>query len=1087
MNKLVRRSLLSIAAVIGVSISVDAQEWQNQYVNQVNRLNARATSYPFTTIDKALDGDRDNAEILSLNGVWKFCFAEDEKLIPQNFYEQDFNSSAWSDIDVPSCWEMKGYGYANYSNSTYPFPNNPPYISCDNPTGCYIKRFEIPEQWSGKRIIVRFGGVYSGFYLWVNGQMAGYSEDSCLPSEFDISDVVKEGENKIAVKVMKWTDGSYLEDADHWRMAGIYREVMLMATPKVSLYDFGVRTQIDIKKSRARLMIRPELVNTNQSDLSGWMLSAQLYDQQKRAVFITPIEIAAKQLIDEPYPQRDNVYFGVMQGEIIEPKLWSAEEPNLYTLVMTLTDKQGEVVDVRSSQVGLRDVKIEREQLFINGESIKLYGVNRHDHSDIGGKTVTREEMEEDVKLMKQYNFNAVRCSHYPNDPYFYELCDKYGLYVMDEANLETHHARGYLTNRPEWVGAYMERAVRMVQNNRNHPSIIIWSLGNESGCGANHAAMSGWIKDFDPTRPIHYEGAQGDPQHPLYLPVSRSLASVVTSEIVTEEPQEEAVSRCDGYANPDDPQYVDMLSRMYPLVSSLEKLALDDIINRPVVMCEYAHSMGNSTGGLYEYWELIRRHKRLIGGYIWDWIDQGIREVDSTTGEIFWNYGGDYEPEGVHHDSNFCINGVVGPDRHIKPAMYECKYIFQPIDFSFEQPNTLSILNRNFFISSDEYSYHWELRDEQSVLQSGEVIFETCLPNQRASVVLPIKEFKMQAGAEYWVRVVARERYHKLHAEAGFEVAWDQFAYNTPKRDSAKPLGKGEISLSEEGDTISISSRGFSIEFVDGYINQYTQNGVELLSSPLKPNFWRASTDNDWRGWKADRIMGFWKDANTLMKSQIVNIEESEGSISIETKITIEDQVEVDISYNIAADGTIKVNYTLAKGSDVPEMMRVGMQCEINNMLSNVTYYGRGEWENYSDRARSAMVGVYNSTVEEMRFDYVVPQENGNRCDVRWIAMQDRNIGIQIVGQEPLSISLWDTTQASLTQAKHINEIERLPASYTLNIDSEQAGVGGTDSWSIKARPLEQYRLLEDHYNYEFKIIPISKRSDLVSNGRIY
>ncbi|MFI3333458.1 MAG: glycoside hydrolase family 2 TIM barrel-domain containing protein [Rikenellaceae bacterium] len=1082
------KKLATLLLVLLTVVHTEAQEWQNQNVNQVNRLNARATSYPFDSLDKALSGDRDLAEISSLNGVWKFHYSDDEAESPSNFYEQSYDSSQWDNIEVPSCWEMKGYGYPNYSNSTYPFPNNPPFISRNNPTGCYLKDFTLPAEWDGKRIIIRFGGVYSGFYLWVNGQEVGYAEDSCLPSEFDITDFVHQGENSVAVKALKWSDGSYMEDADHWRMAGIHREVLIMATPKVSLYDFGVRTQIDIQNNRARLMIRPEIVNLDNSNVDGWKLSAQLYDDKKNEVFISPIEILAKQILTEPYPQRDNVYFGMMQGDVVSPKLWSAEQPNLYTLVMTLTNTQGDIVDIRSTQVGFRDVRIEDEQLLINGKSIKLYGVNRHDHSDTGGKTVTREEMEADVRLMKQYNFNAVRCSHYPNDPYFYELCDKYGIYVMDEANLETHHAKGYLANRPEWVGAYLERATRMVQNNRNHPSIIIWSLGNESGCGANHAAMSGWIKDFDPTRPIHYEGAQGDPQHPLYIPVSRKLASIVTSEIVTEEPEKAPESRCDGYANPDDPAYVDMLSRMYPLVSSLEKLALDPIINRPVVMCEYAHSMGNSTGGLYEYWELIHKHKRLIGGYIWDWIDQGLREVDPNTGEVYWNYGGDYEPEGVHHDSNFCINGVIGPDRHIKPAMYECKYVFQPIEFSFKQPNTLTILNRNVFTSSDNYIYHWELRSEDRVLQSGEVEFEGCAPGESTSAVLPIKEFKMLPEAEYWLRVTAHEKSKKLYAEAGFEVAWDQFAYNTPKRVTTEGSTKGPITLLKEDDsTYIIEGKDFNIEIEDGYISRYSQGGTEVISAPLKPNLWRAETDNDWRGWKAGAVMGFWRDAHSVASSEVVSIEEATGRVSITTKVSITDRAQIDLHYNIWADGSIEVSYTLTKDSDLPELMRIGLQCEINNQLANITYYGLGDWENYTDRSRSAMMGVYSSTVEDMCFDYVVPQENGNRCGVRWIALLGKSRGVQIVAQDELAVSVWNTSQESLAEAKHTNEIVELPHSYTLNIDKEQAGVGGTDSWSIKARPMEQYRLLDNSYNYSFKILPVSTKSNLVERGRRY
>ncbi len=1060
----------------------NAQEWQNQYVNQVNRLSARATSYPYTSIEGALSCNRELAEVQSLNGVWKFHFSENIKQIPAEFYSMGFDYSSWDEIEVPSCWEMKGYGYPNYTNSTYPFPDRPPYIMHDNPTGLYVRNFTLPEKWNSKRIIVRFGGVYSGFYLWVNGEKVGYAEDSCLPSEFDITDYVKDGENKIAVQAMKFTDGSYMEDADHWRMAGIHREVLLIAENEISINDYGVRTKLDLANNRARLMIRPKLSGFK----DGYKLSAQLYDNENNKVFINPIEIAAKQVVKEPYPQRDNVYFGMMQGDIINPNLWSAETPYLYTLVMTLYDKEGNAVDVRSSKIGVRDVQIKDEQLFVNGQSIKLYGVNRHDHSDTGGKTVTREEMEADVRLMKQYNFNAVRCSHYPNDPYFYELCDKYGIYVMDEANLETHHARGYLSNQPDWVGAYMERATRMVQNNRNHPSIIIWSLGNESGCGANHAAMASWIKDFDATRPVHYEGAQGMPEHPLYIPVSRKLASIVTSEIVENEPEEIPESRCDGYANPDDPAYVDMLSRMYPLVSSLEKLAIDTIINRPVVMCEYAHSMGNSTGGLYDYWEVIRKHKRLIGGYIWDWIDQGLRETDPATGEVYWNYGGDYEPNSVHHDSNFCINGVVGADRHIKPAMYECKYVFQPIEFSFERPNTLTILNRNFFADSEKYTYHWELRDEEKVLQSGEVIFDNCKPNQSATTTLPIKKFKMKDGAEYWVRVSAREKFDQPHADAGFKVAWEQFAYNTPKKLTVNEP-KGKITLTEKDNSIMVSGKNFSVEFNGGYLNSYIQSGTQLIASPLKPNFWRAETDNDWRGWKADKVMAFWRSAADNITCKVIEVTSLENKAIITSEANINDKAKVTLKYTVFANGTIEVDYHLTKDKDVAEIMRIGMQCEVNDLLSNVTYYGRGEWENYSDRLRSAMMGVYRMAAEDMSFNYVVPQENGNRCDIRWFAMQGKKCGIQIIGGEPLSVSVWNSTQKALNDAKHINEIEKLEDSYTLNIDKAQAGVGGTDSWSLKARPSEQYRLLENEYQYSFKIVPISAKSDLISRGRKY
>ena len=400
----------------------------------------------------------------------------------------------------------------------------------------------------------------------------GYSEDSCLPTEFDITEYVKKGENKLAVQVYKWTDGSYMEDADHWRMAGIHREVYIMSIPQVAIYDYGVRTRIDFRKNIARLQIRPEITNQNMDDLKGWNLSAQLYDADGKPVFGKDITVTADYVVNEPYPQRDNVYYGMMEGIVSKPKLWNSEHPYLYTLVIKLTDKKGNVVDARSNKVGFRDIKITGNQILVNDTPIKLIGVNRHDHSETGGKTVTRDEMLEDVLLMKRYNFNTVRTSHYPNDPYFYELCDKYGIYVMDEANLETHHQRGYLSNRPEWINPFMERVVRMAVRDRNHPSVFMWSLGNESGCGPNHAALSGWLKDYDPTRPVHYEGAQGQPENPLYKPIGRKEASIVTSEIDfnVNEDVKPAKKELYVYANPDDPLYVDVISRMYPMVDEL-------------------------------------------------------------------------------------------------------------------------------------------------------------------------------------------------------------------------------------------------------------------------------------------------------------------------------------------------------------------------------------------------------------------------------------------------------------------------------------------------------------------------------------
>ncbi len=1065
-------------------------EWQNQLVNSVNRLPSRATSYSYRDIESAKAADRSRAEMLSLDGEWKFNFVEDVKDAPDNFYESDFDTSKWDKITVPSCWEMKGYGYPIYTNSTYPFPANPPFIDRTNPVGSYVREFMLPEKWSGERVIIHFGGVYSGFYVWVNGEIAGYSEDSCLPAEFDITDLLKKGKNTVAVKVFKWTDGSYMEDADHWRMAGIHREVYLMAIPNVSLYDYGVRTVVDLKGGKSRLQIRPEIVNQNKQNLKGWNLSAQLFDAEGKAVFPKDMKVTADFVIKEPYPQRDNVYYGMMEGVVVNAELWSAERPYLYTLMLSLTDNTGKVVDARSSKIGFRDVKVVGDEFQVNGVPVKMIGVNRHDHSEIGGKTVTRSEIKEDVILMKQFNFNAVRTSHYPNDPYFYELCDEYGIYVMDEANLETHHQRGYLSNRPEWSNSYLERAVRMAVRDRNHASIVMWSLGNESGCGPNHAAMAAWLKDYDYTRPIHYEGAQGLPQHPLYKPVGRKQASVVTSEIVHDEPIKDLpVKKINDYSNPDDPAYVDVISRMYPMVEELVQMTKNPEMNRPIMMCEYAHSMGNSTGAMKEYWQAIRSHKALMGGYIWDWIDQGLRAKDPKTGKVYWTYGGDHE-RGEHHDGNFCINGVINSDRSVKPAMWECKYACQPIEFTAVdiKSGKIALQNHNFFSTTDEYRYYWELRDENNILQSGEVVVPTTAAGKSVEVTLPIKKVKAAAGAEYWVRLSAKERNDRNYAKAGFEVAWEQLPYTTGEAKSVSSKIAGAITVNKaDTNNITVKGSNFSLSIKDGYIANYTNSGVELISSPLRPNFWRAATDNDWRGWKIDRVMGFWKTAAEKLTTKSIEVKESgDKSVLVSVEKVVGADVTLKLNYTIQADGVVEVSYDIKRGENIPEMLRVGMQCESASSLGKVTYYGRGPWENYSDRKASAMISIYETTPAELGVEYVRPQENGNRCDVRWFTMQtSKGTGMQIIATEPLSMSLWETSQSTLDKAQHLNEVVNTKGRLTLNVDHVQAGLGGTDSWSMKARPYVEARLLESGYSYSFKIVPVSSKSNLKEMGR--
>ncbi len=1065
-------TILLATLTIGVT---SAQEWQNQSVNSVGRLNSRATSYSYRDNISALSASRDRAKFHSLDGEWRFSFYDDVKSAPEGFQALSYNTSLWSEITVPSCWEMEGYGYPIYTNTWYPFPNQPPYIERSNPTGLYVREFTTPESWSGDRVVLHFGGVYSAYYVWVNGKRVGYAEDSCLPSEFDITDHLKAGSNKLAVKVIKWADGSYLEDADHWRMAGIHREVFLMAIPQVSLYDFGVRTKIEKDNSSALLQIRPEIDNPERIETKGWRVEARLYDHRKTEIFPQPLSVDLNKIINERNPPRDRAVFPLMEGKLDKPELWSAERPYLYSLILTLLNDKGEVIDVRSTKVGFRSIEIKGQEMLINGKAIKLYGVNRHDHCDVKGKSMSREQIERDVIMMKQFNFNSIRTSHYPNDPYLYELCDKYGLYVVDEANIETHHSGSYLTNRPEWSNAFLERGVRMVVRDRNHPSIIMWSLGNESGSGASHAAMSGWIKEYDPTRPIHYEGAQGQHDSPLYVPYAQ-------------------FDRLNKHSNPDDPRYVDVLSRMYPTVTLLAAMAKDQSLDRPILMCEYAHSMGNSTGGLKEYWDLIRANKSLLGGHIWDWIDQGLRATDPKSGEVYWKYGGDFE-QGETHSENFCINGVVTPDRKAKPALWECKYVFQPIEFirSEKSNKEITILNRNFFVDTKDYRLYWELRDESKVLQSGELTIPALKAGERTTITLPIESIVVESGAEYWVRLSARQRIASLHAGEGFEVAWDQFLYEAAKRKSERAKQTEVVNVekdSKENRSITLSGATFSLEINDGYIAKFTSRGKTLINSPLRPNFWRALTDNDHRGWKADEKLAFWSDATQRLETKSIKVEElQKGRTVIVTAIkSIGDELNVVLTYTVTADGVVKVKYNLTKGVETPEPLRIGMQCQTNKSLDDVSYYGRGAWENYSDRKQGAMVSRYDTTIEGFMFEYIYPQECSNRCDVRWIALRSNSKeGLQVIGASPLSVSVWNTTQESLAAAQHINEVVELNDANTLNIDMTQAGVGGTDTWSMKARPLDSARLLAPSYTYEFTLIGLSAEDDVVKVGRMF
>jgi beta-galactosidase len=645
------------AAVPHAPSIFNREPWEDPLVSGINRDPSRATAYSFATNEAALKGDREQSgRMTSLNGEWDFSFALRPEDAPKDFYQKKVGG--WKKIAVPSNWEMKGYDKPIYKSAVYPFrPVNPPYVPHDyNGVGCYQRSFTVPANWKDMNITLHFGGVSSGFKVWLNGKFLGYGEDSFLPSEFNITPYLQAGENILSVWVIRWSDGTFLEDQDHWRISGIQREVMLLAEPKLRIADFQWQAKLDKDYKDAVLSIRPRIENLTGKEISGYQVKAQLYRNNK-AVLEKPLERSVESIINEIYPRLDNVKFGLLETKISNPDKWSDEVPNLYTLVLTLEDSTGKILEAKSCKVGFRSIEFSKEngKLLINGRLTYLYGVNRPDHHPVKGKALSREDILQDVRTIKRFNFNCIRTSHYPMDPYLYDLCDEYGILVIDEANLETHGLGSKLSNDPQWTSAYLERATRMVMRDKNHPSIIIWSLGNESGRGPNHAAMSGWIHEFDITRPVHYEPAMGDPRLEGYIDPSdpRYLKSNDHSHRIQ---------------NPRDAPFVDIVSRMYPGIYTPALLAnQDNGDKRPIFFVEYSHAMGNSNGNMKEFWDVFRSTPRVIGGAIWEFKDQGLLKHDSAGG-AFYAYGGDY---GEKYFDNFTIMGVVASDGRPMASMW--------------------------------------------------------------------------------------------------------------------------------------------------------------------------------------------------------------------------------------------------------------------------------------------------------------------------------------------------------------------------------------------------------------------------------
>ena len=1048
---------LSPPNVIGQEInSKTIRPWEDPQVNGINRLPSKATSFSFENEKEALNADfKSSGRYQSLNGNWKFNWVAKPSEAPNNFYKSDYDDTAWKMIPVPANWELNGYGTAIYTNIKYPFvPVEPPLTPKeDNPVGSYRTTFEVPQNWNESQITLTFGGVSSAYYVWLNGKMVGYSEDSMLPTHFDITPYLIKGKNQLSVKVYRWSDGVYLEDQDHWRLSGIHRDVYLTAAPKVQLYDFFVKAKLDEKFEDGILEIRPKIKVFDGQQLGNESIEAKLFDANGLEVPTEPMKIEAKKVLFESYEQRGTNNFALLKSKIKKPLQWNAEKPNLYTLVLYLKSADGNLLETRSSKVGFRNIELKDGELLVNGESTLIYGVNRHDHSPTTGKVVSEELMLKDILTMKRFNINAVRTSHYPNNELWYQLCDTYGIYVMDEANLETHDLGGKLSNDADWSTAFMERAVRMVERDKNHPSIIFWSLGNESGSGFNHAAMAQWIQYYDDTRPVHYEGAQTNGR------------DVNGGALL-------------------DPPYVDMVSRMYEKIDYMKAMANRTDENRPVIWCEYAHSMGNSTGNLFKFWDAIRENKRMIGGYIWDWVDQGLIQK-TAKGETYYAFGGDMGDTAIN-DLNFCLNGIVDPNRVPKPALFECKKVFQPVLIEAENLNEklIKITNRHDFTNLNEFNIVWKLEEDGKLIQSGTLKPINLAPNTSQIITIPFRNPKVKAGKEYFLRVAFTVPEATTWAEKNHEIAWEQIKLPFYIKPAILDLkGFSELTISENEKLLTINGKSFQIEFTkeSGQLTSYQFNDTELIAMPLVPNFWRPTTDNDRGGGRTPETLGIWKDAGKNVVLKNWKKEEIEnGSLKITSEYRLENtKGDIIISYTVYKNGMVKVENAiiLSENNKLPMMPKYGMQMAVPADYKNYTYFGKGPFENYQDRQLAADVGLYSTTVNEDYMYYIRPQESSNKTDVRWLSLTNKKgVGFSFVGlSSKLSASAWPYNTTNIDDALHTYDLKKQDY-ITINIDLEQMGVGGDDSWSPAALPHEEFRVPAQNYKYSFFINPMEK-----------
>ncbi|GMK40456.1 beta-galactosidase [Paenibacillus sp. CCS19] len=1034
-------------------------EWNNNpEIFELNRMKAHAFLMPFPSLEQALEGKHTSSPYYkSLNGVWKFAFAETPSQRIANFYETDFDYSGWVDMPVPSHWQFQGFDYPQYTNVRYPWAERepdlkPPFApTVYNPVGSYIRTFTVPTAWAGQPVYISFQGVEAAFYVWLNGELVGYSEDTFTPAEFDLTPYLIEGENKLAVEVYRWCDASWLEDQDFWRLSGIFRDVYLYSTPQLHVADFFVRTQLDADYADANLELDVRVERYWEHAGGDFKLEAQLYDAAGSTVLTEAI--SSEGVIGDAGEIELK-----LAAAVSNPLKWSAETPNLYTLVISIRDAAGELVETVSCRVGFRTFELKDGIMHINGKRIVFKGTNRHEFSCETGRALGVEDMIRDIKLMKSYNINAVRTSHYPNQPIWYELCDEYGLYVIDETNLETHGSWSYgqkellphnvPASHPEWRANVIDRCNSMFQRDKNHPSVIIWSLGNEAFGGDNFVAMHDYLHEVDPTRLVHYEG------------IFHWRASEAASDIE---------------------------STMYVRAVDVERYARNNP-KKPYILCEYSHAMGNSCGGLHKYTELFDKYPIIQGGFIWDWVDQAIR-TKTADGVEYLAYGGDFGES--PHDGNFSGNGLLFGDRTVTPKLDEVKRCYQNVDFTAVDPASgrIRLKNKNLFTDLGVYDLAWKVELEGTVVQKGQFVVSAA-PGEEVEAVVPLAAIDAaeRAGREAVLTVSLVLRSATTWAEAGHEVAWEQFVV-APRSTVVRPgagieaagsAGNANAALRvvEDGGLLTVAGELLTVAFnrSTGQLVSYrSAAGQERLFAPVRPNFWRAPTDND-RGNKMPERCAVWKEASN--SQQLVEFAwRMDGGHCVVTAVLTVATVPastVTVQYDIRPDGSIVVQQDLLPGSDkLPDLPEFGMLFVLDGGLDAIEWYGRGPHENHWDRKKSARLGLFAGTVGSQYVPYLKPQECGNKTDVRFASVTGANgAGLLFDSAGLMEWSALPWTPEELEAADHGY---KLPVSQhtIIRVNDKQMGVGGDDSWGAPTHA--EYTLPANRtYSLRFTVKPV-------------